>query len=258
MKCRTGVGEGDVGSSGAIAVDKEMDLVYVTDLYKQAVNVFSVEGDFVRKIVNDKLIYLWGICLTDEFVFVSDGNSKVVKFSKAGVYLSDTETVNKDLTLTSFRNMCTYNNQTVYVCNENENRIEVFGLDLSYTGNFGEEEINDPTDIKTYNDRIFVLDYVLHKIHTFNTEHVYLTSIQLVGYNYIQHRGSLVIDKKNNFIVNNRDDNFNSCLKVFSPSGELIDSLGSGYLCEPQGIDLDRQDKIISLSFAPFNCFQIY
>ena len=258
MKCRTGTGEGDIGSSGAIAVDKEMDLVYVTDLYKQAVNVFSVEGDFVRKIVNDKLIYLCGICLTDEFVFFSDVRNKVVKFSKAGVYLSDTETVNKDLTLTSCRNMCTYNNQTVYVCNENENRIEVFGLDLSYTGNFGEEEINDPTDIKTYNDRIFVLDYVLHKIHTFNTEHVYLTSIGLVGYNSVLQHEFLAIDKRGNFIVNNRDDTFHSCLKIFSPSGELIDSLGSGYLCVPRGIDLDRQDRIISISFSPFNCFQVY
>ena len=31
MKCRTGVGEGDMRMPGAIAVDKEMDLVYVTD-----------------------------------------------------------------------------------------------------------------------------------------------------------------------------------------------------------------------------------
>ena len=259
MKCRTGVGEGDVGSSGAIAVDKEMDLVYVTDYDKDVVNIYSIEGNFVRKLVIDKLIGPYGICfLSDEFVFVSDGISKVVKFSKAGVYLSDTETVNKDLTLTSCGNMCTYNNQTVYVCNNNEDRIEVFGLDLSYTGNFGEEEISNPTDIKTYNDRIFVLDCVLHKIHTFNTEHVYLTSIGLVGYNSVLQHEFLAIDKRGNFIVNNRDDTFHSCLKIFSPSGELIDSLGSGYLCVLQGIDLDRQDRIISISFSPFNSFQVY
>ena len=260
MKCRTGVGEGDVGWPNAIAVDKEMDLVYVTDFDKDVdvVNIYSIEGNFVRKLVIDKLIGPCGICLSDEFVFVSDVRNKVVKFSKAGVYLNDTETVNKDLALTSCRNMCTYNNQTVYVCNEKENRIELFGLDLSYTGNFGEEEIHNPTDIKTRNDRIFILDYVTDNVHTFNTEHVYLTSIKLVGYNYVRQREFLAIDKRGNFIVNNRDDNFNSCLKVFSPSGELIDSLGSGYLCVSRGIDLDRQDRIISISFSPFNCFQVY
>ena len=105
---------------------------------------------------------------------------------------------------------------------------------------------------------IFVLDYKVRKIHTFNTEHIYLTSIKLVGYNYVPYRDFLAVDKKGNFILNNRDDNFNSCLKVFSPSGELVDSLGSGYLFEPQGIALDRQDRIISLSFSPFNCFQVY
>ena len=257
-KGRTGAGEGDMGMPGAIAVDKEMDLVYVTDWYKNVVNVFSIEGNFVRKIANDKLIYIWGTCLSDEFLFVSNADIKVVKFSKEGVYLSDTETINKDLTLTSCRNMCTYNNQTVYVCNDEENRIEVFGLDLSYTGNFGEEEISNPIDIKAHNDRIFVLDDYVDEIHTFNTEHVYLTSFELVGYHSVVHREFLAIDKRGNFIVNNRDDNFNSCLKIFSPSGVLIDSLGSGYLCLPRGIDLDRQDRIISLSFSPFNCFQVY
>ena len=166
MNGRTGTGERDMGMPGAIAVNKEMDLVYVTEMYKHVVNVFSIERDFVRKFVNDKVGHLCCICLSDEFVFVSDVRNKVVKFSKKGVYLSNTETVNKDLTLTSCRNMCTYNNQTVYVCNNKENRIEVFGLDLSYTGNFVEEEISNPTDIKTHNDRIFILDFVNLEMHT--------------------------------------------------------------------------------------------
>ena len=66
------------------------------------------------------------------------------------------------------------------------------------------------------------------------------------------------MDKKGNFIVNNRDNNFKDCLKVYSPSGELIDSLGSGYLCVPNGIGLDRQDRIISIAYSLINCFQVY
>ena len=259
MKGRRGVGEGDMGLAAAIAVDKEMDLVYVVDLYKAVVNVYSIEGDFVRKIVSDKLKYPTGVCLSDEFVFVSNRVRKhVVKYSKTGVYLKDTKTVNKDLTLSSCYNMCTHNNQMVYVCNIIDNRIEVFRLDLSYTGNFGEEEIHYPTDIKTHNDRIFVLDFAASKIHTFNTEQIYLISIQLVGYNPVPYDKFLAIDRKGNFIVNNRDDNFEDCLKVFSPSGELIDSLGSGYLCVPYGIGLDRHDRIISLSHSLSECFQVY
>ena len=259
MKGRRGVGEGDMGYVRAIAVDEEMDLVYVTDWYKYVVNVYSIEGDFVRKIVSDKLLGPYGISLSNEFVFVSNPSRKnVVKFSKAGAYLSNSKIVNKDLRLAMCRNMCTYNNQTLYVCNESGNRIEVFGLDLSYTGNFGKEEIGCPSDIKTHNDMIFVLDYKVRKIHTYNTEHIYLTSIQLVGYNSVQYQDFLAVDNKGNFILNNRDDNYNSCLKVFSPSGELVDSLGAGYLFVPQGIALDRQNRIISLSFSPSNYFQVY
>ena len=260
MKGVRGVGEGGMRCGRAIAVDKEMDLVYVTDWGQDVVNVYSIEGDFVRKIVSNKLYGPYGISLSDEFVFVSNpGRKNVVKFSKAGVYLSDSKTVNKDLSPTRCRNMCTYNNQTLYVCNESENRIEVFGLDLSYTGNFGEEEIGDPSDIKAHNKMIFVLDYIAHIIHTYNTEHIYLTSIQLVGYNSLSYHEFLAVDKKGNFIVANLDDNFNSCLKVFSPSGQLVDSLGTGYLSViPGGIALDRQDRMISLSFSPSNYFQVY
>ena len=261
MKGRKGVGEGDMGFPVAISVDKEMDLVYIADLYKSVVNIYSIEGDFVRKIVSDKLDGPYGVCLSDEFVFVSNlsvDSESVVKLSKTGVYLNDTKTLNKDLTLSSCRNMCTYNNQIVYVCNDVENRIEVFRLDLSYTGNFGEEEIHNPTDIKTHNDRIFVLDFEVSKIHTFNTEQIYLTSIQLVGYTFVLYREYLAIDKKGNFIVNSRDDCFKDCLKVFSPSGELMESLGSGYLCDINGIGLDRQDGIISISHSLSNCFQLY
>ena len=45
MKVRRGVGEGDMGLAAAIAVDKEIDLVYVADSYKAVVNVYSIEGD---------------------------------------------------------------------------------------------------------------------------------------------------------------------------------------------------------------------
>ena len=260
MKGRRGAGEGDMRYVRAIAVDKEMDLVYVTDWCNDVVNVYSTEGDFVREIDNDELYEPCGISLSDEFVFVSNPDRKnVVKFSKAGVYLSDSKTVNKNLSLTDCRNMCTYNNQTLYVCNYLENRIDVFGLDLSYTGNFGKEEIGYPSDIKTHNDVIFVLDCISDRIRTFNAEQIYLTSIELIGYdNIVQIFDCLVVDKKGNFIVTDLNDDLNSCLKVFSPSGELVDSLGVGYLFEPQGIALDRQDRIISLSNSPFNCFQIY
>ena len=101
MKGMRGVGEGGMVYVRAIAVDKEMDLVYVTDWYNGVVNVYSIEGDFVRKIVSDKLCRPHAISLSDEFVFVScSGRKNVVKLSKTGVYLSDSKTVNKDLSLT--------------------------------------------------------------------------------------------------------------------------------------------------------------
>ena len=79
------------------------------------------------------------------------------------------------------------------------------------------------------------------------------------GYNHKASFDCLAVDKKGNFIVNDLDDNYNSCLKVFSSSGELVDSLGIGYLFVLLGgIALDRQDKIISLSFSSSNYFQVY
>ena len=260
MKGKRGAGEEGLGSASDVAVDKEMDLVYVSGYFKDVICVYSLEGEFVRKFGN-KINYPKAICLSKNFVFVLNGgkSSYIAKFSKNGLYLSDTRSVNKDFELKRCKNLCAYNDQTLYVCNSEEDIIEIFTFDLTYTGNFGKDEISSATDIKIHNNTIFILNDIAGEITTYNTQHVYLTSIQLKGYNHlVLDRAYLTIDLNGNFIVNDRDDNFNCCLKVFSFTGELIELLGRGYLTEVHGIDIDRQDRIVALSNSSLNCFQVY
>ena len=171
---RRGAGEGDIGSVSGIAVDREMDLVYVSDFVKHVICVYSLEGDFVREF-DHRSGCAGAICLSKESVFVSNagkGTLSITKFSKDGLYLSNTTSMNRDFTLESCSNLCTYNDQTLYVCNFEEEIIEIFTFDLTHTGNFGKDEIHSPKDIKIHEDTIFVLEGVAEKIHTYNTTRI--------------------------------------------------------------------------------------
>ena len=259
MEGITGRGEGYIGSASDVAVDGDTGHVYVTEYVKHVVCVYSLEGDFIREF-GENLSYPNSICLSKEFVFVSNtAKTSITKFTKAGLYVNNAISVNEDLELKRFRNLCTYNDQTLYVCNSEEDIIEVFKLDLTYTGNFGKDELGSPIVMKIYNDTIFVLKYITGRILAYNTQHEYLTSIQLNRFDGLSlDRVYLTIDLNENFIVNSRDHNWDSCLKVFSSTGEFIESLGCGYLTQVQGIDVDRHNRIVSLSNYNLNIFQVY
>ena len=258
MKGKRGAGEEGLGSASDVTVDRETDLVYVAGCLKDVICVYSLEGEFVRKFGN-KISYPKAICLSKDFVFVLNTGNSIAKFSKNGLYLSNTKSVQTDFKLKRCENLCAYNDQTLYVCNSEDKIIEIFTFDLTYTGNFGKGAISSPMDIKIHNNTIFILNDFAGKIHSYNTQHVYLTSIHLKGYdNLILDRIYLTIDLNGNFIVNSRDDNLNSCLKVFSFTGELIELLGCGYLTRIRGIDIDKHSKIVSLSNSSLNCFQVY
>ena len=145
----------------------------------------------------------------------------------------------------------------VYICNKGHNGIELLKLDLSFIKNFGEDKLEYPQDIKPFNYQIFVLVKHDNTIHTFNTEHNFLRSIHFTGLQSQISYSSFffTIDNKGSFIVSVRKA---GCLKVFNPSGEYVETLGEGFLLQPQGVTMDNQQRILVISESRYNCFQAY
>ena len=197
------------------------------------------------------------ICLSGEFIFLSSLSSSVIsKFAKTGEFVKSTSLEGENaIQLKNPRGLCVHN-EFVFICNGGHNRIEVLKLDLTFVNNFGKDKLKYPQDIKLFKNQIFVLVQLNSTIHTFNTEHNYLRSIHFTGLqSQISHAFFFTIDNKGNFIVGDYDA---GCLKVFNPSGEYVETLGEGFLFQPQGVAIDNQQHIVVINQLNYKCFQIY
>ena len=199
----------------------------------------------------------YSVCLSGEFLFISSISSSVIsKFAKTGDFVKSTSLEGENaIQLKSPRGLCVHN-EFVYICNKGYNRIEVLKLDLTFVKNFGEDELEYPEDIKLFKNQIFVLVLLNSIIHTFNTEHNYLRSIHFTGIqSQISHAYFFTVDNKGNFIVSDYEA---SCLKVFNPSGECVETLGEGFIFLPLGLSMDNQQRIVVVNQLNYKCFQLY
>ena len=257
MKGKIGYGEGEVIGPSGISIDDTSNEVFVIDNYKDLVCVYSSEGDFIRKFGEEQLDEPNGICLSGEFIFVSNLSSSVIsKFAKTGEFVKSTSLEGENaIQLKSPTGLCVHN-EFVYICNGGHNRIELLKLDLTFVKNFGEDKLKYPEDIKLFKNQIFVLVQLNSTIHTFNTEHNYLLSIHFTGLqSQISHAFFFTIDNKANFIVSDRNV---SCLKVFNHFGECVETLGEGFLLRPTCVAMDNQQRIVVINNLNYKCFQIY
>ena len=130
----------------------------------------------------------------------------------------------------------------------------MFSFDLLFLTSIGESQLSSPRDVKSHKDSIFVLD---SDIFTFNAQHEFICSIQLIEPNITLRAfyDSFAIDLNGNFIISDKQV---GCLKVYCPTGQYMDSLGTGYITVPHGVTVDRHNRIVSVSNSLYHSLQIY
>ena len=228
-----------------LALDTDTDLLYVTDYIKKYICIFSKDGEFMKKFGKENLDRSYDLCLSKEYLFVTDGRS-IVKFSKSGEYLQSSNCDGQVLGICIFL-------QSVYVC-DHLRKVDVFDLDLIHIKSFGQKCLKRPRSVRVHESNIFVLTETNNSVHVFDSNHEYLRSIPLPGIESDLYLCYFTMDLYGNFIISDRGAH---CLKIYNAKGELIDSLGKGYLTLPRGIAIDRNNRIIVVS-GSYNSIQLY
>ena len=257
MKGKRGLGDGEFIFPMCLSVDKATNQIFVNESVKGYVSIYSAEGEFIKSFGGEQLNCPYGICVSGEFVFVTDeGNKSVFKFDKTGEFMK--QTISEGRGAVKFNDptgLCVLN-EHVYVCDKGSNSIKVLNGDLEFVKSFGKEFLESPQDIKYKDEKLFVLTQSENTIHTFNTQHIYLRPIPLTGQkNEIPESLFFTIDLEGNFII---CDPIGNCLKVFNHSGEYVQSLGDGFLLVPTGIDTDNYQHIVACSHSDCSSIQLY
>ena len=254
---------GEMNSPRGITVHYKTGNIYIADMSNHRVQVFTCNGDYLF-MFNEKMTQPVGICITHNRVLVTQFSGHcITMYELEGKLIKSVGS--KGSGEAQFN--CPYGlavsdrTNNVYVCDYNNNRVQIFTEDLKFHSMLGIGAFNQPRDIKVTRDRVLVLDENNPCLFVFNSNHV-LTNrlITRGGGKQTNNPYCFDIDREYNIIMS---DLSNHCVYVFNQEGEEIHRIGKngqgiGEFMNPFGIVLDNTGRIVVVCHKDTACLQFF
>ena len=253
-KCKTGSGKGELTNPRGITFDKRQNKLYICDSSNHRTQVFDTNRKFLHSFGDDQLQLPYGICVSKDFVFVTDEAKKcVTKFTLEGIFKNSFDGTEQFSNIRGL-DCC---DKFLYICDSGYQRISVFDLNLKYIKDFGSEQISYPIDVSIHSDRIYILSQSMSSIYCYSKDCTFQKEIELKGENKPMTLALfMVIDIKGNFLIS---DDSNQEIRIFSPQGILKHIIGQGHFNFLNGLTLDNSNNIICVKQGTGrDCFQKY
>ncbi|KAI6661346.1 E3 ubiquitin-protein ligase TRIM71-like [Oopsacas minuta] len=246
-----------------IAVHYQTGNIYIADLFNHRVQVFTSNGDYLF-MFSGKMNRPVGICISQNKVFVTQWSGHCInKYELEGKLI-------KSVGSKGYGEVQLYGphgldvsdrNSNVYVCDLNNNRVQILTQELNLHSMLGIDLFKNPCDVKVTRDRVLVLDRSDPCMFVFNSDHV-LTNRLITRGDGKQTNVPFCfdIDRDYNIIMS---DSSNHCVYVFNHEGEQIHKFGKegqsiGEFYYPFGIALDNTGHIIVVCQKNTNCLQFF
>ncbi|KAI6661344.1 Serine/threonine-protein kinase PknD [Oopsacas minuta] len=254
---------GELNCPRGIAVLNQTGDIYIADYSNDRVQVFSSNGDYLF-MFSEKMNKPVGICISQNYVFVtqyhghcinkyelegkliksvgSEGNGEAQFYCPHGVDVSD-------------------RNRNVYVCDYNNNRVQILTQVLKFHSMLGIDLFKYPRDVKVTRDIVLVLDDSHPCMFVFNSDHILTNRLITRGVGKQTNNPCCFdIDRDYNIIMS---DYYNHCVYVFNLEGEQIHKFGKegqgiGEFSYPWGITLNNTGHIIVVCQKNTNCLQFF
>ena len=132
-------------------------------------------------------------------------------------------------------------NGDIFVCDNGNNRVQIFSKDFLFNSQFGKGILKSPSDIKLTNEYIYVLSYTNPFLYSFDYN---LTQVQNTVLNsiskHLKNPYSFCIDGAGYFIISDRSQH---AIFLFN-QGDLLHKTTNS-IQYPVGVTLDREGRII-------------
>ena len=238
----------DILNPHGLAFDRDRDRLFIADTDNNRIQVYPQEHISVLKertrtlsqifLPDPKMETPWGICVSQGCVFVTqyDGHcvdvytcekSFVTRFGSNGFGIGQ---------FSRPTGICV-DGKDVYVCDSNNNRIQIFtkeSKEYKFKNYFGIMNLTIPFDIKIFNKQIFVLDSSKKCLHKYNSKLKHVTSFITNGPKYeVDNPKFFDIDQEGNFLIS---DWVNHSVKIFNSEGVKMSVIGTSLVHSPKGI----------------------
>ena len=214
-KLSIGVEKGKFQNPRGMAFDKIRHKLYICDSSNCRIQVFNTDGKFLHSFGKDQLHRPFGICLSKEFVFITDEvKNCVTKFTLEGMFKKSSDGGAVKFSRIYGVDCC---DEFLYICDLRYQKIYILDLNLYFIKQFGSGEIKYPADISIHSDRIYILSRSVSSIYCYDKYCTLQKEIELSGGEKpMTLTVFMVIDSKGNFLVS---DESNQEIRIFSPRG---------------------------------------
>ena len=263
--CERGKGIDQLYYPLGVTVDNTTGMIYVADTENDCVKVFDNTGKYLSRIGDStgkgKMDCPHSLAIYENRILISHGGygnnrSSILNYQLDGKFLSR---IGRDGTADlQFRYpyglTINQTNGDIYVCDNGNKRIQILSKDFKFISKFGEDSLSEPRDIKLSKDYIYVLDGSNPCVSLFDYDHI-LQKRHITRGNgmLVSDPQSFFIDDSNNLFIS--DYGSNSIL-IFNPLFEFIHKISVSD--NPTGIVVDKQRRIIVVSYSNNNCLQIF
>ncbi|KAI6657020.1 hypothetical protein LOD99_11233 [Oopsacas minuta] len=244
-------------SAGGLSLDEPNQLIYIADWCNSRIQVVSFEGKFLTRFGQDILKRPWGIAVTEDNIFITDSElHALLQFNKKDYKLVK-RTGNKgagDGELNEPHGLCVDYNGDVYVADYYNHRVSIFSKALEFVNCLGTQQLKWPLDVKVTPTSIVVLDQSPNCFHFYSRSGHLISSCITRGEDGVVHYPVFFsLDVAGNILIT---DIMCSNIKILSPSGELIHTIGReghgrGEFIRPFGISISALGTIFVISRNP-------
>ena len=254
---------GELNGPRGIAVHYKTGNIYIADVNNHRVQVFTCNGDYLF-MFDEKMNKPLGICITHNRVLVTQFSGDCINmYELEGKLIKSVGSEGSGEAQFNYPYGLSVSDRTnnIYVCDRNNNRVQILTEDLKFHSMLGIGAFNHPRDIKVTRDRVLVLDQSDTCLFVFDSNHI-LTNRLITSGTGKQTTNPFCfdIDREYNIIMS---DLGNHCVYVFNQEGEEIHRIGKegqgvGEFIEPWGIALDNTGRIVTVCYRDTNCLQLF
>ena len=241
---------GELYGPSSLAIHYKTGNIYIADECNHRVQVFSCNGDYLF-MFSEKMNHPIGICISLNKVIVTQcSGHRMNEYELGGKLVKSVGSEGSGEGQFQYPHGLDVSdrNNNIYVCDRDNNRVQIFTEDLKFHSMLGIGVLKCPRDVKVPRDRVLVLDESDSCLFVFSSDHV-LTNRLITRGNDKQTNDPYCfdIDREYNIIMS---DYSNHCVYVFSQEGEQIHKFGKegqglGEFNYPYGIALDNTGRII-------------
>ena len=257
----------EMNVSGGLAIDRSTNNIYAIEFDCCRLIVFSPEREFMFTFgdESDSQSEAQGIAVYKDRVYVTRWRSHELQmYTLEGklIHRVGEKGTNEGKFKYPFGITIDEVDEEVYVCDLQNNRVQIFLTNLSFKCIFNAAKLDRPLDVKVREEFVFILDHSSPCMHILNKNGVSIHDIITRGSENQQTVNPWFFDvDTNNHIL--LTDFGNHCVLVFNKEGKSIYKIGRdgedpAEFSEPSGIAISNEGNIIVACRKNVGCLQVF